>query len=115
VLWLDLWAQAVRHAEVASVRQKSDERWRDMIVSLVQAGQEAGEFRDVNAADFAILLSGLLDGLAIQIALKDPVVDPVTAFELSMRFVADALGFTWTPGRGRGGVAREHRLVQKER
>ena len=101
LLWLDFWAQAARNAEVAGLRQKSDERWRDLIVSLVQAGQEAGEFRDVNAVDFAILLSGLLDGLAIQIALKDPVVDPVTAFELSMRFVADALGFEWAPGRGR--------------
>jgi len=101
LLWLDFWAQAARNAEVAGLRQKSDERWRDMIASLVQAGLAAGEFRDVNAADFAILLSGLLDGLAIQIALADPVVVPVTAFELSMRFVAGALGFEWTPGRGR--------------
>ena len=30
-LWLDFWAQAARNAEVASVRQKSDERWRDVI------------------------------------------------------------------------------------
>ncbi len=40
-LWLDLWAQAVRHPEVAGVRQKFDERWRDLICSLVVAGQEA--------------------------------------------------------------------------
>jgi AcrR family transcriptional regulator len=101
LLWLDFWAQAARNAEVAGVRQKSDERWRDTIVSLVRTGQEAGEFREVNAADFAVLLSALLDGLAIQIALKDPVVDPVSAFELSMSFVAGALGFGWSPGRGR--------------
>jgi len=44
VLWLDLWAQAARHPEVASVRQKDDERWRQLICSLVVAGQEAGEF-----------------------------------------------------------------------
>src|SRR6266567_9178620 len=31
VLWLDLWAQAVRHPEVAGVRQKFDERWRELI------------------------------------------------------------------------------------
>ncbi len=34
-------------------------------------------------------------------ALEDPRVDPVTAFELSMRFAADQLGFEWTAGRGR--------------
>ena len=65
-LWLDLWAQAVRHPEVASVRQKFDERWRDLICSLVVAGQEAGEFGPVDPVDFAVLFSALLpDGLAV--------------------------------------------------
>jgi AcrR family transcriptional regulator len=103
-LWLDFWAQAARNAEVAGVRQKSDERWRDIIAALVQAGQEAGEFREIDAASFAVYLSTLLDGLTIQIALNDPVVDSVRAFELTMRFVADQLGFDWTPGRGRAAV-----------
>ena len=85
---------------VATVRRKSDERWRDEIARLVLAGQEAGEFADVDAGGFAVTLSALLDGLTIQIALEDPVVDPVGAFELSMQFVADRLGFAWTPGRG---------------
>ncbi len=83
-LWLDFWAQAARNPEVAGVRQKSDERWRQVISSLVQEGQEAGEFRDVDVDSFAIYLSTLLDGLTIQIALDDPVVDSVRAFELSM-------------------------------
>ncbi len=101
-LWLDFWAQAARNEEVAGVRQKSDERWRGVICSLVQDGQQAGEFRDdVDAASFAIYLNTMLDGLTIQIALNDPVVDSVRAFELSMRFIADQLGFPWTPGRGR--------------
>ncbi len=100
-LWLDFWAQAARNAEVAGVRQKSDERWRDVIGALVLQGQEAGEFQPVDAASFAICLSALLDGLTVQIALEDPVVDSMRAFELSMRFVADQLGFNWAPGRGR--------------
>jgi AcrR family transcriptional regulator len=112
LLWLDFWAQAARNPEVASVRQKSDERWREMIASLVLAGQEAGEFRDLDAADFSIGLSALLDGLAIQIALEDPVVDPAGAYELSMHFVANQLGFEWSPGRGRRGVNRRPRRRQ---
>ncbi|HXW47205.1 MAG TPA: TetR family transcriptional regulator C-terminal domain-containing protein [Streptosporangiaceae bacterium] len=100
-LWLDFWAQAARNPEVASVRQKSDERWRDLISELVLAGQEGGEFRQIDPGTFAISLSTLLDGLTIQIALDDPVVDSVGAFELSMQFVAEQLGFSWTPGRGR--------------
>jgi AcrR family transcriptional regulator len=101
-LWLDFWAQAARNPEVASVRQKSDERWRTVIAELVRDGQEAGEFLAVDADAFAIGLSTLLDGLTIQIALEDPVVDPMGAFELSMQFVAGQLGFTWTSGRRHG-------------
>ena len=100
-LWLDLWAQAVRHPEVAGVRQKFDERWRDLICSLVVTGQEAGEFGPVDPVDFAVLLSALLDGSAVQIALADPAVDAPRAYELSMRFAAGQLGFTWTQRRRR--------------
>ncbi len=107
LLWLDLWAQAVRHPEVAAVRQKFDERWRETICSLVTEGQEAGEFGPVDPASFAVILSALLDGLAIQIALADPAVDAGRAFELSMRYAAAELGFTWPGGsrrrRGQGG------------
>ena len=103
VLWLDLWAQALRHPEVAGVRQKFDERWRELICSLVVAGQEVGEFGPVDPVDFAVLMSALLDGLAVQIALADPAVDANRAFELSMRFAAAQLGFTWAPRRDRQG------------
>ncbi len=98
-IWLDFWAQAARNAEVGSVRQKSDERWRELISSIVVLGQETGEFQGVEPHSFAICLSSLLDGLAIQIALEDSEVDPVTAFGLGMQFVAGQLGFTWVPGR----------------
>ncbi len=102
LLWLDLWAQSVRLPEVASVRQKFDERWREMIMALVLTGQEAGEFGPVGADDFALTLSALLDGLAIQVALQDPSVGPARAFEVGMRYAAGQLGFEWTgrsPGR----------------
>ncbi|MGH3302332.1 MAG: TetR/AcrR family transcriptional regulator [Streptosporangiaceae bacterium] len=100
-LWLDFWAQAARNDAVAGVRRKSDERWREAIAALVRDGQEAGEFREIDADSFAIYLSALMDGLTVQIALDDPVVDGPRAFDLTMRLVADQLGFTWVPGRGR--------------
>ncbi len=109
-LWLDLWAQSVRLPEVAGVRQKFDERWRETIIELVLAGQEAGEFGPVNAEDFAVTLSALLDGMAIQVALEDPSVAAGRAFELSMRFVASQLGFEWTgrrPGAPAGAATRD--------
>lgn len=103
-LWLDFWTQAARNQAIASVRRNSDERWREAIASLVREGQDAGEFNDVDAASFAICLCALLDGLTVQLALADPVVDGTRGFELTMRYVAGQLGFTWT-----GAAARRSR------
>ena len=105
-LWLDFWTLAARSPEVAKLRQKDDERWRDMISSVVRYGQESGEFSEVDPGNFSILLCSLLDGLAIQVALEDPVVDPARAFELCMLFIADQLGFTWDGSHGRRGGNR---------
>ena len=112
-LWLDFWSLAARNPEVAVLRQRDDERWRALVGSVVRAGQEAGEFRDVDPDYSAILLCTLLDGLAIQIALADPVVDPARAFELCMLFIADQLGFTWKGGQGRRARTRQDHLEQR--
>lgn len=96
LVWLDLWAQSPRNAGVAAVRQKFDERWREMIRSIVLTGQETGEFAPVDADDFAVMLSALLDGFAVTIALDDADVGPRRAFELTMRYAAEKLGFSWS-------------------
>jgi AcrR family transcriptional regulator len=103
-LWLDLWAQSVRHPEVARMREEFDNHWRETIAAVVRDGQENGEFGDTDADDFSVTFSALLDGLAIQIALKDPVVDPLRAFDASMRFAAQSLGFTWSSAATRRSV-----------
>jgi AcrR family transcriptional regulator len=99
LLWLDLWAQSARNTGVSAVWQKFEERWRETIKSLVLAGQEAGEFAPVDAGDFAVLLSALLDGFAVQIALEDSEAATARAFTLTMRFASDRLGFTWNGRR----------------
>ena len=92
----------MRLPEVASVRQKFDERWREMIISWSWPVRRRANSAPVNAEDFAMTLTALLDGLAIQIALADPSVDASRAFELGMRFASGQLGFEWSgrsPGR----------------
>jgi len=75
--------------------EEFDERWRSTIKTTVLAGQEAGEFKPVDAEEFAVTLSALLDGMAVQIALEDPDVPPSRAYDLAMRYAAGQLGFTW--------------------
>jgi AcrR family transcriptional regulator len=103
LIWLDLWAQSARHPEVAAVRQEFDAHWRRTIADLVIEGQRDGEFAAIDPDDFAVTLSSLLDGFAIQIALCDPIVSNERTFALSMAFAANQLGFTWThkPRAGR--------------
>jgi AcrR family transcriptional regulator len=101
LMWLDLWALVPRSAAAAAIRQKSDERWRTAIRSIVLAGQEAGEFAPVDADDFTITLAALLDGLAVQIGVDDPEVPPQRSYELAMRFAAGQLGFDWKPAATR--------------
>jgi AcrR family transcriptional regulator len=98
-LWFDLWAQAFRHPEIAKDRIELDQRWRDTIARVVRDGQAAGEIGAVDADAFAITFAVLLDGLSIQVALKDPVVDPERAFAIAMRFAATELDVSWRPRR----------------
>jgi len=98
-LWIDLWARSLRHAEVASVRRERDVRWRRVIADIVRDGQATGDIADVDADEFAISFTALLDGLSLQLVLGDPALDPATAVRISMEFAADWLGFSWSPTR----------------
>jgi AcrR family transcriptional regulator len=102
-VWLDLWAQSVRHLGVAKVRREFDERWRETIRKIVRDGCDNGEFECLDVEDFTVALSAILDGFAIQIALADPVVDAERAFAASMRFCAGQLGFDWSGSAKRSG------------
>src|SRR3954452_7080505 len=83
-LWFDLWAQAFRHPEVKKDRAELDAQWRDLIVRVVQAGVDAGEIGDVDVETFAIMWGSLLDGLVVQVALDDPVVNVARARKVAL-------------------------------
>jgi AcrR family transcriptional regulator len=101
-LWFDLWAQALRHPEVAKDRIELDQRWRDTVTEVVRAAQQSGEIAaDVDVETFVLTFASLLDGLSIQVALIDPTVDPERAFSLAMGYVSGALGLDWNPPRRR--------------
>ena len=57
----------------------------------------SGEFAAVDIDDFTLVLTGLLDGLAVQVALGDPTVSAERATDVTMRLVSRELGFDWEP------------------
>jgi AcrR family transcriptional regulator len=85
-LWMELWARALRDPDMAATRAELDDRWRRTIAGVVSYGQERGEFGPAEPETFALVLGVLLDGLAVQIALKDSRVTPARARELGLQF-----------------------------
>jgi AcrR family transcriptional regulator len=101
-LWFDLWATAFRVGEVRRDRIELDQLWRTMISRLVTEAQAVGEVAEaVDADDFAVSFSALLDGLSIQVALGDPVVRPQYAFDIALRFASQALQTGWHQPAGK--------------
>jgi AcrR family transcriptional regulator len=91
-LWFDLWAQAFRHPEVKKDRAELDAQWRDLIARIVQDAVDAGEIADLDVASFAIMWGSLLDGLMVQVSLRDPVVTLPLARKLALDLAYKELG-----------------------
>jgi AcrR family transcriptional regulator len=91
-LWFDLWAQAFRHPEVKKDRAALDQQWRDLITRVVKAGVESGEIGVLDVQEFTVMWTALLDGLVVQVALEDPVVDVTLAKRIALDVAVKELG-----------------------
>jgi AcrR family transcriptional regulator len=89
-LWFDLWAQAFRHDEIKAGRAELDARWRKMIIEALDSSELSAKDKRMFALEFA----ALLDGLSIQVALEDPVVDSDLAYQIAMRFAERELNLS---------------------
>jgi AcrR family transcriptional regulator len=92
VLWMELWVRALRDPAVNAARERLDARWRAAIAEVIRDGQAAGEFGPVDPEGFALTLGALMDGFAIQLALRDPAVTPERVHEHCMALVEERLG-----------------------
>jgi AcrR family transcriptional regulator len=92
VLWMELWVRALRDPAVNAARAELDARWRAAIAGVVREGQATGEFGGEDPEGFALTLGALMDGFAIQLALRDPAVTPELVREHCMALVEERLG-----------------------
>ncbi len=74
-------------------RAELDQQWRDLIKRVVQDGIDAGEIEGLDVESFAIMWAALLDGLVVQVALDDPVVDGKRAQKIALDTARKELGF----------------------
>ncbi|MHB1511344.1 MAG: TetR/AcrR family transcriptional regulator [Acidimicrobiales bacterium] len=85
ILWVESWARALRDDELASQREELDRRWLDTICSIVSEGRLTGDFRAGEPEEVSRLFAGLIDGLALQVLLRDPGFSSTRAFEICVR------------------------------
>lgn len=92
LLWLDVWTRSRHDETLAKTREDMDRMFRTTIEGIVEDGIRTGDFQQVDVSDFAIILSALIDGLAIQVLLADPSVDSATMRRLCLGFAQSQIG-----------------------
>lgn len=91
-LWLETWARARHDGTVAEARRRMDGLFRRAITEIVTEGVAAGEFECSDPESFALHLSALIDGLAIQVLLSDEAVTRKSMLGICLDVAAKSLG-----------------------
>ncbi len=89
MLWIDGWGEALRNPMMKKISQQLDEQSTELLARIIRDGVESGEFTcpDPNAA--AMRLTALVDGLAVQFAAHDGMMNRDQLID-HVRFAAGA-------------------------
>jgi AcrR family transcriptional regulator len=107
-LWMEIWVRARRDESVRRSYFRLDRRQRALIAEIVRDGQDAGEFSlEADPDDFALTLSGLLDGLGVQVTLGQPDVTAARMVQRCLALASSELGCDLRRAGTRAGRARK--------
>lgn len=104
-LWLEVWVRGLHDDRVDELRQISDQRGREAIQAVVEAGVSAGQFTVDDPARTTIRLTSLMDGLAVQAVLGGSGLTPDGLAREWLTGVAHELGLDPQELVGRSEVA----------
>ncbi len=91
-LWMEIWVRARRDPSVRRSYFRLDRRQRALIADIVRDGQQSGAFSAAtDPDDFALALSGLMDGLGVQVTLGQPDVTPARMVERCLALASTEL------------------------
>ncbi|HLN05811.1 MAG TPA: TetR/AcrR family transcriptional regulator [Acidimicrobiales bacterium] len=87
-IWLEVWNEASRRAELRPIQDDSYERWVNFVKAIVTKGQRRGEFATgVDAAEVVAQLLAIIDGLAIQVVAGSSHLGPDEMRKLVLSFL----------------------------
>jgi hypothetical protein len=74
-LWIDGWGEALRNPMMRKISQELDEQSAELLERVISFGVENGEFVCPDPRAAAMRLTALVDGLAVQFAAHDGMMD----------------------------------------
>lgn len=74
LVWLEFWNRASRTPELSPLHYELYGRWRREVAGILEAGIDAGHFRQHDTELFAKMLLAVIDGLAVNAVVGDPEV-----------------------------------------
>jgi AcrR family transcriptional regulator len=89
MLWIDGWGEALRNPMMKKISQQLDEQSTELLARIIRNGVDSGDFTcpDPNAS--AMRLTALVDGLAVQFAAHDGMMNRDQLID-HVRFAAGA-------------------------
>jgi AcrR family transcriptional regulator len=91
-LWMEVWVRSLRDGQANALRRALDSRWRQTLREVIEAGVAEGEFTCPDPSATVVRLAALMDGLAVQVALRDPDVPEALMSELWLEAAASEVG-----------------------
>ena len=89
MLWIDGWGEALRNPMMRKISQQLDEQSTELLARIIRSGIESGEFTCPDPIAAAMRLTALVDGLAVQFAAHDGMMNR-DQFIDHVRFAAGA-------------------------
>ncbi len=91
-LWMEVWVRALRDGQARALRRALDARWRQTLREVIDAGVTEGVFTVADPQSTVLRLAALMDGFAVQVALRDPDVPDGRMSELWLESAAAEVG-----------------------
>ena len=93
VLWIDVWGEALRDANVRRISEELDAAWVELIAEVIADGVAAGVFRCDDPVASSWRLCALLDGLGLQVVLHQSTMTRAQMHKHVRRAASLELGY----------------------
>ena len=94
MLWIDGWGEALRNPLMKRISQALDEQTDDLLERVLEHGVDSGEFVCAAPAASAMRLTALVDGLAVQFAAHEGLMNRENLIEHVRTVAAAEVGLT---------------------